>query len=171
MMKISLIHALSSTIEKNIFNGDIITKYILFDVYYSCRLNLDLSNKNCVKFIKFNKKRTNIFSYMEDCFHTLNENKMEELLRSKKHGESRVVSRIKRMEYNDQMKRLYFVLRDYSATIWFSCGDDDEANHLSARLGSHMGCDLEFYYNRLTGQLMHPPHHHWEHKDRSCSIS
>lgn len=69
-----------------------------------------------------------------------------------------IISRISRMEYNNQDRRLYFVLRDYHGTFWFSCGDDDEANNLSVRFGSHMSDYFEFCFDRNTGQLLVQPH-------------
>lgn len=52
------------------------------------------------------------------------------------------ISRIARMGYDGQRRRLFFVLCDYEAKLWLDCEDDDEANNLFARLGRHMACDL-----------------------------
>ena len=72
-------------------------------------------------------------------------------------GHKYVTSRIQRMEYDGKTNKLWIVLRDYQITLWFVCIDDNEANHLSAKLGRVINNDLEFHYDRTTNEMLEIP--------------
>jgi hypothetical protein len=66
-----------------------------------------------------------------------------------------IVSRIARMEYKPLRKRLHISLRDYDATLWLTCDDDDDAANFAVRLS--MSRAYTFWYNPLTNELVERP--------------